>query len=752
MMSKYFKRPVDVPTELEPPLPPYPYEPLQEDEIRLLTIDPVPTKPEPAPQILCTLQRVKLSASQGPDAGRPGRHRGQDQRWPELQAAPETVRLFKSDAWVKKKQALAKYAGEAQQSPDEGLPLSGEQHLPWRHSWGDYIALSYVWGPQTPAHTIMIDGVPFRVGPNLYLALQQLRRSQRIRQGFMVWIDAICINQQDMDERSRQVARMRDIYASAWQVVSWLGEERDDSNLAIDALRFLARLPAESGEFEGLHRLKRGIDVRPLFITWDSYESPFRKEVLKALLSFFTRPYWRRMWILQEVAMARPKAPVLCGENCLSWTEFHRAARLITSDEERLGRLVTGTLPSTWSFEIGQARLSDRRHLSPERLWRLTTELFQIQGAQNDASLSGAATDMLRPLRLARDAAVTEEKDRVYGILGIKAITARVSLVPDYTLPLPANFQRFASALILGGHVNLLRLESLLDKPILTKRSLQSRGTKLLEAEPCTHGLPSWVVCWTCATLPIAHLPAAYCAGNTTSSEARFPVLLSDSCLRIQGTTFDTIVSLGTCHPEEATDDYPTRRGSQGKSSNRYGGLEETQEALWRTIVGNSTAQGARPAPDEYAWLRDPRIWRDTVAGVYAHGLGLDDVMKRNGDLDLCGYSLKDLVFGLGQSRRAWKGRYYNPTKVQREALSWAVDVLTWRRLMSTESGRLGLAPAGAMVGDRIAVFPGCDMPMVLRPQHVPDRWRLVGESYVHGIMDGEVVQQDFKPSDIDIY
>ncbi|KAK8080322.1 heterokaryon incompatibility protein [Apiospora hydei] len=707
MLSKHFKKAAEVPCE--PPLPPHPYLSLQGDEIRLLTINPGSPNLESTSQISCSLQHVDLPGSQdngvGGGVADSGRHRGYARDWPELQTAPDKGRLLKTDSWVQK-QVLSKYDEKSQQSLDPdvgGCTLAHEEGLPWRHSWGDYVALSYVWGPQTPAKTILIDGLPFLVGPNLYLALEQLRRSQRIQQGFKVWIDAICINQQDIDERGQQVGRMRDIYASAWQVVSWLGGGQDDSDMAIDALRYMARLPTEPGEIEGLYRVKRGMDVRPLFITWDSYESPFRKEVFKAILGFLTRPYWRRMWILQEVAMAHPEAPVLCGGKCLSWAEIRDAAALITADEERFGRLVTGTLPSTWNFEIGQARLSERRHLSPERLWRLMTELLQVQNDQNDASFPGVTTDMLRPLLLARDAAVTQEKDRVYGILGIKAVAERVSLVPDYTLPLAVNFQRFSSALLLGGNLDLFRLVSLLDKPIYTKGSLAGLGSRVLEAAPCVHNLPSWVICWTCAALPAAHLRAAYRAGGKPTVESQSAVVISDSCLRMQGLIVDTIVSLGTCHPAEATDDYPAS-GSKC-SNNPYGGLDETREALWRTMVGNSTAQGECPAPEEYAWLLDPRIWRDAVAGVFAHGLGLESVMKRYGSLDLCGYSLKELIFGSGRTRRPWGERYYNPTKTQREALAWAVDVLAWRRLMSTESGRLGLAPTGAVVGTGSSFF-----------------------------------------------
>lgn len=759
MITRYWDRSNNDPYEPSPS--PYPYRPLQGDEIRLLTIDPISPKENPISNISYTLHHVNLTDSQGPGVAGSVSHSCYTRDWPELRTAPDTSRLFKNAAWAKK-QVLSKYERIDHESLDrenEGHVSGQERQISWRHSWGDYVALSYVWGPQTPAETILLDGVPFPVGPNLYLALRELCRSQKIRQGFMVWIDAICINQQDMTERNRQVVRMRDIYGSAWQVVSWLGGEQDDSDLAIDALRFISRLSAAGPiDIDDLYRVKRGMDARPLFIAWDTFESPFRKEVFRALLGFFRRPYWRRMWIMQEVAMAHPESPVLCGGKCLSWTELHNAASLIASDEERFGHLVAGTLMFRWDFEIGQARLSKKRYLSPERLWRLIIDLLRVQGDQKDAPLSDNTADELRPLRLARDAAVTDERDRVYGMLGIKAVAERVSIVPDYTLSPSINFHIFASAILKGGNLNFLRLVSLLDKPIHTKGSLRALGSKgslrtlgskVLEAAPCVHNLPSWVVCWTCDTLPAAHLRTTYRAGKTGTA-AQPSIILSNSCLRIRGLVIDIIVSLGTCHPAEASNDYPIR---SLKSGHRLlGGYMEMREALWRTITGNSTVQGDSPAPAEYSWLLDPRVWRGDVAGIFTHGLGLNEVMRRNGGLNLCGFSLKELIFGRGRTKRPWTGDYYNPTKTQREALSCVVDVLTWRRLMSTRSGRLGLAPAGAVLGDAIAIFQGCDVPMVIRRRGVGSGWRLVGEAYVHGIMDGEIYRQGFTPSDIDIY
>ncbi|KUJ08711.1 HET-domain-containing protein, partial [Mollisia scopiformis] len=85
-------------------------------------------------------------------------------------------------------------------------------------------ALSYVWGNPNPPNTIECNNQPHSVTPNLALAIRRLRMPDGTR---VVWIDAICVNQEDLNERSQQVQLMREIYSQAWRVVVWLGEDEE---------------------------------------------------------------------------------------------------------------------------------------------------------------------------------------------------------------------------------------------------------------------------------------------------------------------------------------------------------------------------------------------------------------------------------------------------------------------------------------------------------------------------------------------
>ncbi|WAO95574.1 HET domain-containing protein [Fusarium falciforme] len=398
------------------------YQPLASDEIRLVKIEPAENGDDSQP-ILCTIEHVNLvpGVTVSPDR----RFKGHSDAWPEISNHHDTDALFD-----KGRDPFAVSQGP---SPS----LDEEARLPWRYPWGDFIALSYEWGPPTPRRFITVNGAQFGVTPNLYDALIQLRRTQRIRQGFRLWIDAICINQDDLAERGQQVARMRDIYRSAWQVVIWIGPEADDSSLALSALHWLANQSRRPTPLEGVYHQGMAIDARPFFVVIPGYQSPLRRAVYKALFCFFTRTYWRRMWIIQEVANGRPGAPVLCGNRCIAWDDIYRAAVVINNDQARLGRDILDSsrppLAALNTYEFARDRLAEDTHLSSERLWGMQVALGGIQLNQK-LSFLGDWQALTLVLNLCRDSNVTEEKDRVYGILGIKAVADRVAVVPDYTL------------------------------------------------------------------------------------------------------------------------------------------------------------------------------------------------------------------------------------------------------------------------------------------------------------------------------
>jgi hypothetical protein len=114
-------------------------------------------------------------------------------------------------------------------------------HTTPRFPWGDYAALSYVWGEPTPVKEIIVNGQRVAVRSNLEIALRIISQGPEVENGMKLWVDALCINQSDFEERASQAKRMGEIFESARLVLAWLGPESDDSNVAIDFVRNLRK-------------------------------------------------------------------------------------------------------------------------------------------------------------------------------------------------------------------------------------------------------------------------------------------------------------------------------------------------------------------------------------------------------------------------------------------------------------------------------------------------------------------------------
>lgn len=103
-----------------------------------------------------------------------------------------------------------------------------------------YLALSYVWGDPDVTKNITVDGMTFAATTNLFAALEILAIGSEDEEDHNYWIDAICINQMDIQERSDQVQMMGDIYKNAKAVVAWIGPEGNGSTEAIEVMKYMA--------------------------------------------------------------------------------------------------------------------------------------------------------------------------------------------------------------------------------------------------------------------------------------------------------------------------------------------------------------------------------------------------------------------------------------------------------------------------------------------------------------------------------
>jgi hypothetical protein len=178
-----------------------------------------------------------------------------------------------------------------------------------------YTALSYAWGEPGVLRSLYIEpcgDLGIRASLHDFLHM----RSSTIKQTTYFWIDAICIDQSNIQERNHQVRLMKEIYTAASVVDIWLGAEADDSDLAIRHIKARAKKsPAISGEGQ-----KKA---------WSS-------RVGRAVSELCERPYWRRMWIIQEVCHADDIAD-WCGQKRFSWSAL-KALHLRLKDLEDTSR------------------------------------------------------------------------------------------------------------------------------------------------------------------------------------------------------------------------------------------------------------------------------------------------------------------------------------------------------------------------------------------------------------------------------
>lgn len=134
-----------------------------------------------------------------------------------------------------------------------------------------YVCLSYVWGEPDQGCTVIINGRPLCVRINLYRFLQQARKKDL---GWL-WIDALCIDQENLAERTHQVQQMGSIYSRAGRVISWLGPSPEMANVLRNVAAYHGR------DWVGTHEPDPDVGI------------------------LFAHEYWTRAWVTQEVILAR---------------------------------------------------------------------------------------------------------------------------------------------------------------------------------------------------------------------------------------------------------------------------------------------------------------------------------------------------------------------------------------------------------------------------------------------------------------
>ncbi|KAI0835320.1 heterokaryon incompatibility protein-domain-containing protein [Hypoxylon sp. FL0890] len=196
---------------------------------------------------------------------------------------------------------------------------------------GQYEATSYTWGSPANPCRIKCNDFNLTIQRNAFDMLHDLRQRDEPR---VVWVDAICIDQSNLEERASQVSIMHHIYRRAKRVVVWLGKPDEYSSLAMPYAAGLdaPKLIAEPQEL-GLHGRINAWEVysrKPYFFDPErETESSEHQTLGIALIKFINRPWFNRIWVQQEAALCR-HTRVVCGEQEVEWDNVYALAWMVT--------------------------------------------------------------------------------------------------------------------------------------------------------------------------------------------------------------------------------------------------------------------------------------------------------------------------------------------------------------------------------------------------------------------------------------
>ncbi|KAJ2898048.1 HET-domain-containing protein [Zalerion maritima] len=546
-----------------------------------------------------------------------------------------------------------------------------------------YEALSYTWGDASERLTIFgdDDGALLLVTRNLFEALSHLRHASAPR---TLWVDAVCINQDDVPERDAQVRLMARIYGAAERVVVWLGPAVDGSDLVPALVSRLASLWDERDED----------DTR--LVTRDETERhgiPARHDpAWAAFLALLRRPWTARVWVIQEVALSR-RAVVVCGRAEMGWDELAVSASVLSRyhifDAARLAG--TDGIPT---IDAARVQVRDGEHFDLE---------FQLAHA--------------------RTFRATDPRDRVFALLGIVTDEDRAAVRPDYAAD--------AAALYVAVAWYFVRSTGCLG--ILEHAGCFGRNIDLL---------PSWAPDWS-ITLPENYMSLVdVCHGAYWLDVEKHALVATDvgddKRLCVDGVRIDLVDAVGCVLDEGGGEDAVSTVVAGKAEGDQYSSREKRFAHVfeeWETLA--LTIDGSLYPRDVYGDTVINAYWKTLVAGTTADSEEVDVDYARyfldwygkhreNGRMDTAGVvSQRDPEDSTSEEGATIYG-------------GCVFDVCFGRRFGKTKSRYMGVFPRQTQRGDIIALLFGCRFPVVLR--EVKDGWDFLGVCYVHGIWPDEFV------------
>jgi hypothetical protein len=561
---------------------------------------------------------------------------------------------------------------------------------------GRYTALSYCWGDSSITVPIVVDKCERQVRTNLEAALRQLR----LRGYHRVWVDALCTNQEDQEERGSQVQIMRQIYSRADEVIVWVGSADDNT---AEAVKYLLErspsIPAVSADGNNEIGSETSADAsaspETANVAWhqsNQYDaskgSPRYSRLEKAkkiwirnqwsiIQDFFNQPFWKRVWVIQEVAVAT-NLMVFYGSSQIAW---EHVARAIVGWKQTLMLLPTSHLSHLYA-----AQLLDIRNR-----WKVKKNPILL----------------LEAIMMSHKSMATDPRDKIFALLGLTVDGPRLVPVPNYKLSLGEVIRDMTRAMVVA--------ERSLD--LIFIRSLHP---------PEDPKMPSWVPPWlTNRAFSFWSRHMTVLEDRLLSGRLRFneiPILPTSDpgTIRVNGVLLDEIFALSSSLGHKTNPLLKGCRLEQCEYSNHWENNlmkfypSGPTNALWQALCLEHAFHPFNNPGKFYNKLDVMKLrscfaslW--SLQGTIACSEELRDWLDENATMKIGRLTLEE-----------WAKEGVQTDQHTTKDLNSFCNTLTAilkssLRLVVTRIGYVSMAPPQARKGDLLCYLKGCSVPVILR-------------------------------------
>ena len=602
-------------------------------------------------------------------------------------------------------------------------PLQGVIHHVPNKSAGIYQALSYVWGKDQRTQELMTPDGVLRITLSLEKALQGLRPKNK---AIMLWVDAICINQNDNKEKAQQIRQLPKIFQNAAFTYAFLeGNKRSDAAIemlmqvrvkaACDEKTEFGTNPEFGKDSESESSLEESTnadgmssedgpnakdwpeDLPRVPTAWSERCIPYPGDAIWASVeAVFALSWFRRVWIIQEM-VAATNVKIVCGEWIIDWNDLHLAMEIVDR----------------------QVQSSEDDFSHPRSSW----EPFLSLAAQREWEARHCRWSLMTLLENFRYAESTLSRDRLFALLGLASDGNEAAFEPDYDSPLEVVVLKFARDFVRQG-----RGMQLLYRAGLSQQS---------------HRFSSWIPDWTVRRPSSLHETSESGIDFSASGpqHAKIRCFPDTDELIVEGYAVDIIESISeSSNVQQEWVKYFIEIDAMVDSAALSPVRDSREDLKWKVPIAGAlypkvAVSGGLDLRSSYAALRS-----------YINDNQKGKVIAKTG------YSVNDNAHPTAD---VMAPDHMAADSFQRKSASYIAalqDTLHGWRFIVTKKGYVGVVPNMARIGDVIAILKGGRVPFILQESVVrPGAFRLVGECYVHGLMNGEglslqgVVEREFR-------